>query len=55
MANRRQPYQWQHVKPGDIISFRYVSAEKGSRLQTILVLNPRYTMELKNGKILVNE
>ena len=25
MAQRKQPYNWNRVKPGDIISFRYKS------------------------------
>ena len=50
MANRKQPYNWQMVKPGDIISFRYKSKSTGkNRVQSILVLNPRLNVTLKDG------
>ena len=39
MANRKQPYSWNRVKPGDIISFRYKSKRKGTtRTHSVLVL-----------------
>lgn len=50
MGMKRHPYKWQDLEPGDIISFRYLTKEKGNRLQTLLVLNPRYTMDVKGGK-----
>ena len=51
MANRKQPYSWNRVKPGDIISFRYKSKSTGkTRVNSILVLNPRLDVTLKNGK-----
>ena len=51
MANRKQPYNWGKVKPGDIISFRY-KPKSGNppKTQTILVLNPRLNVTLKDGK-----
>ena len=51
MANRKQPYSWGKVKPGDIISFRY-KPKSGNppKTQTILVLNPRLNVTLKDGK-----
>ena len=50
MANRKQPYNWRRVKPGDIISFRYKSKKKGTtRTHSILVLNPRLNVTLKDG------
>ena len=38
MANRKQPYSWGKVSPGDIISFRY-KPKSGNppKVQTILV------------------
>ena len=51
MANKKQPYNWNRVRPGDIISFRYKSKSTGStRIQSILVLNPRLIVNLKDGK-----
>ena len=48
MAGKRKPYQWGRVRPGDIISFKYKS--KGQfKMQTILVLNPRFIKKLKEG------
>ena len=50
MANRKQPYNWRRVKPGDIISFKYKSKSTGKNLvQSILVLNPRINVTLKDG------
>ena len=50
MANKKQPYNWGRVKPGDIISFRYKSKSTGKTLvQSILVLNPRLNVSLKDG------
>ena len=50
MANKKQPYSWGKVKPGDIISFRYKSKSTGkNRVQSILVLNPRLNVTLKDG------
>ena len=51
MANKKQPYSWGLVKPGDIVSFRYKSIHTGeSRFNTILVLNPKLNVILKSGK-----
>ena len=51
MANRKQPYNWGRVKPGDIISFRYKpNSGNPPKTQTILVLNPRLNVTLKDGK-----
>ena len=51
MANRKQPYSWGRVKPGDVISFRYKSKSTGKNLvQSILVLNPKLNVTLKDGK-----
>ena len=51
VANKKQPYNWNRVKPGDIISFRYKSKSTGkTRVQSILVLNPRLNVKLKDGK-----
>jgi len=50
MANKKQPYNWTRVKPGDIISFRYKSKSTGKTLvQSLLVLNPRIPVTLKDG------
>ena len=51
MANRKQPYNWGRVTPGDVISFKYKSKSTGKNLvQSILVLNPKLNVTLKNGK-----
>jgi len=51
LANKKQPYNWNRVKPGDIISFRYKSKSTGkTRTNSILVLNPRLNVTLKDGK-----
>ena len=50
MAEKKQPYNWGKVKPGDIISFKYKSKSTGKSLvQSILVLNPRLNVSLKDG------
>ena len=50
MAQKKQPYNWGKVKPGDIISFKYKSKSTGKSLvQSILVLNPRLNVSLKDG------
>ena len=50
MANRKQPYNWNRVKPGDIISFRYKTKSTGKVLtHSLLVLNPRLPITLKDG------
>ena len=50
MANKKQPYSWNQVKPGDIISFRYKSKSTGkARVNSILVLNPKLIVTLKDG------
>ena len=41
----KKAYNWMMVRPGDIISFRYKSKRASkSKLQTILVLNPRINL-----------
>lgn len=51
VASKKQPYNWNRVKPGDVISFRYKSKSTGKTLvQSILVLNPRLDVKLKDGK-----
>ena len=51
-ANKKQSYSWPRVRPGDIISFRYKSKSTGRRLtHTILVLNPRLNVTLKDGLV----
>tara|TARA_R100001509_G_C4781109_1_gene186424 strand:+ start:254 stop:718 length:465 start_codon:yes stop_codon:yes gene_type:complete len=51
MANKKQPYSWGRVTPGDVISFKYKSKSTGRNLvQSILVLNPKLNVTLKNGK-----
>ena len=50
MANKKQTYNWNEVKPGDIISFRYKSKSTGRTLmQSVLVLNPKIPVTLKDG------
>ena len=50
MANRKQPYNWNRVKPGDIISFRYKTKSTGKVLtHSLLVLNPRLPVTLKDA------
>ena len=56
MANRKQPYNWNRVKPGDIISFRYKTKSTGKVLtHSLLVLNPKITVTLKDGTIFQEE
>jgi len=50
MASKKQPYNWNKVRPGDIISFRYKSKSTGkTKIQSILVLNPKLNVSLKDG------
>jgi len=50
VANKKQPYNWRRVKPGDIISFRYNSKSTNRTLtHSLLVLNPRIPVTLKDG------
>ena len=46
----KQIIKWAQVQPGDIVSFRYRS-EKSKRtlMQTVLVLNPKINVKLKDG------
>ena len=46
------PTSWGQVKPGDIVSFRYepLDETKKPRMQTILVLNPKFPKKLKSGE-----
>tara|TARA_R100001015_G_C4549841_1_gene111951 strand:+ start:219 stop:713 length:495 start_codon:yes stop_codon:yes gene_type:complete len=50
--SKKQLHSWNKVTPGDIISFRYKN-EKTKRTLThsVLVLNPRLPVYLKDGKI----
>ena len=51
MANKKQPYSWGRVNPGDVISFKYKSKSTGkTRINSILVLNPKLNVTLKDGK-----
>ena len=52
MAYKKKPYNWSSVKPGDIVSFRYKSkyTDKSST-NSILVLNPKFRVALKDGKM----
>ena len=54
MAFKKKPYKWTLVKPGDIISFRYKSfagaPQSMTRIHTVLVLNPRLPVTLKDGR-----
>ena len=51
-ANKKIPHNWNRVKPGDIISFRYKSKKnKKLKVQSILVLNPRLPVSLKDGSV----
>ena len=45
------PTSWGQVKPGDIVSFRYQSIDptKKPRMQTVLILNPKFPNTLKDG------
>ena len=50
MANKKQPYSWGRVDPGDVISFKYKSKSTGkTRVNSILVLNPKLNVTLKDG------
>ena len=52
MANQKQRFRWVDVKAGNIISFKYKSLRTGkARIHTLLVLNPRVNITLKNGKL----
>ena len=49
-ANKKQPYNWGLVKPGDIISFRYKSKSTNeNHVHSVLVLNPKLSVTLKDG------
>jgi hypothetical protein len=49
-APKKQPYNWNRIKPGDIISFRYKSESTGKFLvNSILVLNPKLPVKRKDG------
>ena len=48
--NKKKPYNWKSVTPGDIISFRYKSESTGTTLvNSILVLNPKLPFKRKDG------
>ena len=50
MANKKFPYNWKRVVPGDIISFKYKKESTGKvRVNSILVLNPMMDVKLKDG------
>ena len=42
-------YSWGKVTAGDIISFRYKGKDSGSKLQTVLVFNPKMPNKNKDG------
>mgnify|MGYP001457443622 FL=1 len=47
---KRVPHKWNKVKPGDIISFKYKSIRtREAKMHTIIVLNPRLFVPLKEG------
>ena len=47
---RKIPTNWNKVVPGDIVSFRYKpKSGKSAKVETILVLNPRIPVVLKDG------
>ena len=52
MANKKQPYSWSKVLPGDIISFIIQIKIYWNNLVLILwlVLNPKLNVTLKDGK-----
>ena len=51
MAFKKQPYNWENVEAGDIISFKYKSKNvRRTKLQTILVLNPFFRRRTKTGR-----
>ena len=46
----KQIVKWSQVEPGDIVSFRYRSDNsKRTYMQTVLILNPKIKMKLKDG------
>ena len=46
----KQIIKWSQVEPGDIVSFRYRSnISKRTLMQTVLILNPKIKMKLKDG------
>ena len=50
MANKKLPYNWKRVVPGDVISFKYKTESTGKvRVNSILVLNPMINVKLKDG------
>ena len=50
MPFKKQPYNWQRVKAGDIISFTYHSSRSTAKKNNcILVLNPRIPVVRKDG------
>jgi hypothetical protein len=52
VANKKQPYSWGRVNPGDVISFKYKSKSTGkTRVNSILVLNPKLNVTLKDGTV----
>ena len=50
MPFKKQPYSWQKVKAGDIISFSYQSSRStAKKVNCILVLNPKIPVTRKDG------
>ena len=50
MAFKKQPFNWQRVKAGDIISFNYQSSRGTAKKNNcILVLNPKLPVARKDG------
>tara|TARA_R110002012_G_scaffold298401_1_gene496776 strand:+ start:905 stop:1369 length:465 start_codon:yes stop_codon:yes gene_type:complete len=45
----KQAYNWGKVTAGDIISFRYKGKQKTATLTTVLVLNTKMPVTLKDG------
>ena len=48
----KQIASWGEIVPGDIVSFRYEPLDKTKkpRMQTVLVLNPKFPKKLKSGE-----
>ena len=48
----KKVYAWGKVKPGDIITFNYKGKTTGKqRLQTILVLNPKWDITVEGQRV----
>ena len=52
MANKKQPYTWNQVKPGDIISFRYRTKSTGKVLMhSVLEESNRIELRLNRRQV----